>query len=390
MKIIYTNISPVTKAYTNFNHIFYLKKQKPQKVYLCVWDNFVFEHPILEKNLDSNKDKTEKLRENVEMLEKLMAYLKIDYKIIYLSEAMNRLFKNSQYLQEFQRILSHIKIENLQKGEDLEYTPFKQMSLSKVNYVISDYLIATYLPELFPEICSSSPNYYLTSERFKVFSNIINHYLKLNFFKHYPPKPIYVTGTPVIIHPEKEIIPSSEMSPDSIKAIVEAYYKKLPNEKEIDDTIDVLSTVLKKFIFKNKEFDKERIKVEISNAQYREYIDYITANLYRYFDEIMKITSKVEIKKQKKSMLISNYKDFDNYLKSINQIKLIILKFCDGNNSSLDISRKTKLKLSTVSPYLTYLKNKGFITNSKKPKRLIDSFVLDLEIIENESEEELK
>ena len=30
MKIIYTNISPTTNAYTNFNHIFYLKKQKPQ------------------------------------------------------------------------------------------------------------------------------------------------------------------------------------------------------------------------------------------------------------------------------------------------------------------------------------------------------------------------
>ena len=180
------------------------------------------------------------------------------------------------------------------------------------------------------------------------------------------------------------------MSPDSIKAIVEAYYKKLPNEKEIDDTIDVLSTILKKFIFKNKEFDKERIKVEISNAQYREYIDYLSANLYRYFDEIMKITSKVEIKKQKKSMLISNYKDFDNYLKSINQIKLTILKFCDGNNSSLDISKKTGLKLSTVSPYLTQLKNKGLINDAKKPRKLIDSFVLDLEVIENESEEELK
>jgi len=383
MKIIYTNISPVTKAYTNFQHIFYLKKQKPQKVFLCVWDNFSFEHPVLEKETGNQKDKAERLKENIEMIEKLMAYLKIDYKIIYLSEAMDRLFKNSYYLNEFQNILSHIKIENLGKGEDLEYTPFRQMSLSKVNYTIADYLISTYLSELFPEICSSSPNYYLTSERFKVFSSIINHYLKSNFFKHYPPKPVYVTGIPVIIHPEKEIIPSLEMSQDSIKTIVEAYYKKLPNEKEVEDTIDVLSTLLKKFTFKNKDFDKERIKIEISNAQYREYIDFISANLYNYFNEIMKITSKMEIKNQKKSMLISNYNDFDNYLKSINQIKLKILKLCNGNNSSLDISRKTGLKLSTVSPYLTHLKNKGLITDTKKPRRLIDSFVLDLEIIEN-------
>ena len=48
MKIIYTNISPITNSYTNINHIFYLKNQKPQKVYLCVWDSFVFEHPVFE------------------------------------------------------------------------------------------------------------------------------------------------------------------------------------------------------------------------------------------------------------------------------------------------------------------------------------------------------
>jgi len=389
MKIVYTNISPVTKAYTNFQHIFYLKKQKPQKAYICVWDSFVFEHPAIEKSSDNHTTKADKLKENVEMLEKLMTYLKIDYKIIYLSEAMNRLFKNSEYLQEFQNILSSIKIEELAKGEDLEYIPFKQMSLSKINYIISDYLIATYLPELFPEICSSSPDFYLTSERFKVFSGTINHSLKLNFFKHYPPKPIYVTGVPVIIHPEKEIIPSAEMSLESIKAIVASYYKKLPNEKETEDTIEVLSTILKKFKFKGKNFDKERINIEISNASYREYIEFVSSNLYNYFEELMRITSKVEIQKQKKSLLISNYKEFDNYLKSINSIKLQILKHCDGKNTSLDISRKTKLKLSTVSPYLTHLKRKGFITGSKKPKRLIDSFVLDLEIIENKIGEEL-
>ncbi len=388
MKIIYTNISPVTKAYTNFQHIFYLKKHKPQKVFLCVWDSFSFEHPALEKNSESHKEKVEKLKENVEMLEKLMVYLKIDYKIIYLSEAMNRLFKNSQYLHEFQNILSHIKIENLQKGEDLEYIPFKQMSLSKVNYIISDYLIATYLPELFPEICSSSPNYYLTSERFKVFSNTINHYLKSNFFKHYPPQAIYVTGVPVIIHPDKEIIPSIEMSPESIKSIVEAYYKKLPNEKEIEDTIEVLSNVLKKFTFKEKQFDRSRISSALSGASTKEYVEFISSNLYNYFNEMLKITSRVEIKKQKKSLLLSNFEDFDNYLRSINSIKLKILKFCDGKNSSLDISKKTNLKLSTVSTYLTHLKAKGLVSGTKKPTRLIDSFVLDLDVVENQQEAE--
>lgn len=382
MKVIYTNITPVTKAYTNFQHIFYLKNHKPQKVYLCVWDNLVFEHPALEKSFENSKDKADKLKENVDMLEKLLSYLKIDYKVIYLSEATNRLFKNQRYLQEFQNILSNIRVEELGKGDSLEYTPFKKMSISKINYTIADYLIATYLSELFPEVCSNSPNFYLTSERFRVFSSAINHYLRLNFFKHYPPKPIYVTGIPVIIHPEKEIIPSAEMSLDSIKSIVHAYYTKFPKEKETEDTLEILSSVLDKFYFKDKKFSKEKIILEVSNASLKEYIDFISFNLYEYFNEINKIASNIKIKSQKKSHLVKNYDDFMNKIKPLNNIKLTILKYCDGKNSSLDISRATGLKLSTVSTYLTHLRNDGILENNKKPKRIIDSFVIDLEVLE--------
>jgi predicted transcriptional regulator len=380
MKIIYTNISPVTKAYTNLHHIFYLKKHKPQKVYLCVWDNFVFEHPVFEKD-SSQENRANKLKENVEIIEKLMNHLKIDYKIIYLSEAMNRLFKNSAYLKEFQNVLSTIRLEKLETGEDLEYIPFKMMSISKINYTIADYLVASYLPELFPEICSSSPNFYLTSERFKVFSSTINHYSKINFFKHYPPKPIYVSGVPVIIHPEKEIIPSIEMSLESIKSIVSSCYTKIPKEKETEDMIDVLSNVLKKLSYKEKEYTRERISSVISNASNREYIDFVSINLYNYFNELMKLTSKVELKEKKKSLLITSFKEFDKSLRSLNEIKIQILKNCNGKNTSLDISKLTSLKLSTVSSYLTQLKNNGLLTSAKKPERKVDSFVLDLEVL---------
>ncbi|GAG31220.1 unnamed protein product, partial [marine sediment metagenome] len=166
--IIYTNISPVTKAYTNINHIYYLKKQNPKKVYLCVWDNFVFEHPVFEKGLDHTTNKVQKLQENIEILEKLMNHLNIDYKIIYLSEAMDRFLKNSEYSQILHKILSRFKIQDLEKGTEIDYIPFNQISFSKINYIIADYLIAMYLPELFPELCSTAPNHYLTSERFKV------------------------------------------------------------------------------------------------------------------------------------------------------------------------------------------------------------------------------
>jgi len=364
MKIIYTNISPVTKSYTNINHIYYLKKQNPKKVYLCVWDNFVFEHPVFEKGLDHTTNKVQKLQENTEILEKLMNHLNLDYKIIYLSEAMDRLLKNSEYSKMLHKILSKIKIEDLNKGSEIDYIPFNQISFSKINYIIADYLISMYLPELFPELCSTAPNFYLTSERFRVFSKKIDDYLSTTYSKYEPPKPIFVKRVPVIIHPEKEEIPSIEMSQEKIKSIVEEYFKeKRISNTEINDLFDVLGEVLGKL-------EKPKIK--------RQSIELISKHFYDYFSKISKIIQKENAKERTKSLFISERKEFEKKIKPLNSIKLKILSYCDGNCTSLDISRKTGIKLSTISTYFSYLKNQELITNDRKPKRTADSIVINL------------
>ena len=134
MKIIYTNISPTTNAYTNFNHIFYLKKQKPQKVYLCVWDLFVYESPIL--NSSTEKSKKEKLKTNVQMLEALMKHLNLNYKIIYLSEVWSRALRNQEVSKLYQSVLATIDLEKIRKGFTIKYIPFGDISLSRINYII--------------------------------------------------------------------------------------------------------------------------------------------------------------------------------------------------------------------------------------------------------------
>ena len=381
MKIIYTNLSPISNAYTNFNHLFYLKKQNPQKVYLCIWDSFVYENSLFEKGSNSNKSKFERLQENVDKIEKIMTYLKIDYKIIYLSEAMNRLFKNSNHLSQFQSILSNFSIGQLKKGFELNYIPFSDISLSRINYIISDFLVATYLPELYPELCSSQPTYYLTSERFKVFQNEINHSLKNNISKYVPPKSVYVTSVPVIIHPEEKIIPSSEMSLESIRRIVSAYYTRKPSNKEIIDMSDVLFNILSHLVYKDKRYSKAELN-NLTKFKLTEITDLISLNLYSYFEEINKITSEIVIETQKKSQYISTYKDYNDLIREMSDIKLQILKHCNGKNSSLDISKITGLNLSTVSTYMTHLKTNRVIEETKRPKRLIDSFVIDLEALE--------
>src|SRR3989344_9152211 len=294
MKIIYTNLSPINNAYTNLNHIFYLAKHKPQKLYLCIWDNFVYENQIFGKDNSSIKEKSEKLQESTDKIEKILTHLKIDYKIIYLSEAMNRLYRNSNLQSQNHRIQSNFTIGDLKKGFELNYIPFGDISISRINYIISDFLIATHLPELYPELCSSQPTHYLTSERFKVFQNEIHHSLKQNISKYVPPKTIYVTDIPVIMHPEEKIIPTLEMSLDSIKRIVSAYYSNKPTNKEIMDMSEVLLSVLSHLTHKDKKYYRNELN-ELTKFKNNEIIDLFSANLYNYFEEINKITSSVVI-----------------------------------------------------------------------------------------------
>ena len=381
MKIIYTNLSPINNAYTNLNHLFYLKKQNPQKVYICIWDNFVLENHLFGKDTNDPKAKAEKLQDSVNKIEKVLTFLKIDYKIIYLSDAMSRLLKNANRMSQFQRILSGFTIGELRKGFELNYIPFSDITLSRINYIISDFLIATYLPELYPELCSSQPTHYLTSERFRVFQSEINHALKQNVSKYMPPKTIYVTNVPVIMHPEEKIIPTLEMSLDSIKRIVSAHYSKKPSNKEIMDMSEVLLSVLSNLTHKDKKYSKNELN-ELTKFKNNEIVELFSTNLYSYFEEINKITPKVVIENQKKSQYISTFKDYNDFIRQMTDIKLEILKHCNGKNSSLDISTLTGLNLSTVSTYMTHLKTSKVIEDAKRPKRLVDSFVIDLEALE--------
>ncbi|MCD4771676.1 hypothetical protein K8R30_04670 [archaeon] len=376
MKIIYTNISPTTNAYTNFNHIFYLKKQKPQKVYLCVWDLFVLESRIL--NSSSEKSRQEKLKSNVRMIEALMKYLGLNYKLIYLSELWSRAFRNREITNLYHNSLSIIDIEKIRKGFSLRYIPFGDISLSRINYIIMDYLAATFLPELFPEVCGGQPTHYLTSERFKIFKGDMDHILKLKS-RYSPPKSIYVTGVPVIIHKKDRVIPSSEMSKDSIQRIVESHYNNTkPNEKEISELFDVLFSILDKVVLENRKVGRSKAETMISDLDYFEFVEVVSQSLYSYFDKLKKIVSKINVADEMKSRFIDGPEEFGKMIKPLNDIKLIILKNCDGANSILDISKKSSLKLSTVSTYITQLRNMGLLTADKKPKRAIEHVVLNL------------
>jgi hypothetical protein len=374
MNIVYTNISPITKAYTNLNHVFYLKNEaRANKVYLCVWDNFVYENELFH----GVKNKQQKLDENVDVLKKLMSHLKMDYNTFTFSEAWDRLFRNSEYSAVFQKILSRITIGDLKKGFELDYIPFDKISISKLSYIIADYLIAMAMPELFPELCSAPPTHYLTSERFKVFYNIISEVLEQSYVKFTPPKVIYVTKIPVIIHPTTGLIPTMEMSKTHISKIIEEHYnQKKPAKLEIEHLLDVLDTALNdKFAYKEEVLTKEELLTKINSNNL---FSIITDNFMRYFAVVNKYVQEENVKDKTKTMFIGGAERFEQHIKPLNTLKLKILQNCDGENTSLNIAQKTGMNLSTVSTYLNYLRNQKLIEGDRKPKRLVDNIVIDL------------
>ena len=380
MKTVYTNISPITNAYTNFNHIFYLKnKLKAKKVYLCIWDSFVLEDPRFYRKIDARKNKLHKLEENIRILEKLLKYCKIDYKIIYFSEAWDRLFKKTAFSMLFKKIVSKINFKDMIKGFDLTYIPFEDISVSKINYIIADYLIALHLNELFPELCENIPEIYLTSTRFKIFNNIIYSVLSENYGYLKFPELVLTENIPVIIHSKTGIIPSLEMNYDSIHKIVKNHFENRNDQKEILDFLKVLNCVIDNFEYKNKKVKLNSLFNILKNDKSL-VIENLSLNLKNYFDKIKEILKTSKVEEKKKSLFITEEHEFER-IRNLNPLKLRILKYCNGNNSSLDIARKTGLNFGTISSYFTQLKKQGLISNSKKPERKFQNIVLDFDSI---------
>lgn len=383
MTIIYTNISPISLCYNNLAHFVEIKKiYNPKKIYICVWDSYVLEDERL-KTDSINKTKLDTLNENVEVIEKLMKHLDLDYKIIYLSDAWNRLFKNKFISSLFQRILSHISVNDLVMGKELKYLLLEELNISKINYIIADYLVCHFLKELYPELCETKPDKYLCIYT-KIFEKVIQDILKKEGIEEFAK--ITPLSIPIIINKRNATIPSIDMQQSEIKNIVNDYLK---NNELTESFIYDLFELLKEIIGENSFLDSEGKKITLKELKLKREFkdskrlgDIITFNLIKYFDEIKKIVRNVKIEKKKDTLYIRKYQDFDNYAKSLNSIKLDILKYCNGKNSSLDIAKLTNNKLSTISTYITHLRNLGLITNDKKPYRKHDNLVINFDTIE--------
>lgn len=380
MNIIYTNISPVTNSYANFNHLILLKKYNVNKVIICVWDSFVYETKIFRENLPKHITKEEKLQQNVANIEKLLSYLGIDYRIIYFSNAWDRMFKNSRYSLEFQKILANIELEDINK-HNIKYSPIGRISIAKMHYIIADFLFALNLPLLFPEICNTVPNVYLTSERFKLFKEPILNAINYGSTEYKIPRIKFVDYVPVIMALDGKM-PSLETSSATIKKIFLEYLEKKTSNKEIYELLNMLGHFDQKFSYGNRKYNSLEFTAIVSKLGKLQKVEVLSRIMHNYLLNIRKILHSTKYSNFSAATFISSINEFKEKIKPLNGLKIAILQKCNGCNSSSDIAKAIGLKLSTVSTYLTHLKNSQIITNTKRPNIVSDKFVIDLKNME--------
>lgn len=80
----------------------------------------------------------------------------------------------------------------------------------------------------------------------------------------------------------------------------------------------------------NDKLVRDKAEKVISKLEQPEFIEIISHNLYLYFDKLKNIVSKISISDEKKSKFIGTSKEFGELIKPLNEIKLTILRLCDG------------------------------------------------------------
>ncbi len=374
MSIIYTNTVPLALVYPNFHHLLLASETKPSKLYVNFWDNYALEHFISDKLYGQNKSK--EITRNISVFEKLISSTKIPFRSFIYTEANKRFLRDKEYYDIFVQILSSITMNDLEDGHKINELIYGEMTLSNIFNIIIDYLIATFLDNLYPEFNLEKPDIYFTSSRFKLFYPAIEKVLKKEYSLIKLPQPVYAEQFPFIRCPKSKIIPGLYSDINEIQFILTNYFENNFNTQVFIGITDIIGRILLKFKFKNELIDKSQFLKKLKISDRNTIIELLSQNFLEYFLQIEKLLNNTESKK-KDLVLINNLKT-EIKITNLNHKKLNILKLCNGDNTSLHISKALNMNLSTVSAYLGQLKRNNLVTDERKPKRMYDRILINL------------
>lgn len=371
-KIIYSNLSATGVHYPAVDYLLNIHEfyEEGDLLILCFWDYEIYNFKNAQKKISNDAIK---VREITGELSKLLNGLKIDHKIIYLSDGIRRINNNEEF---FTLLLNCYNSITMGKIEDIyrknKYLKLRPTTLGKINFMVIDYLIAIFFKELYPSLSKGKQvDIYHTGERFLGVKEAIEETISLNELVVHFPSIKYWKALPILNYTTGNWI-SAAMSKAEMERVIGENY---PEDKNVLKDLIRLGLRINDPSLKHK---IESLLKDIEETTNKERIIQETAKIFHsYFSYVKSLIDKSEESEIKKITYVDSKEKFEKVLGAINPAKLEILKYCNGKHSIEDIIKQSSIKESSVRSYLSRMKKEKLITNSKKPLRLVDEIVID-------------
>ncbi|MBT4174883.1 hypothetical protein HOC80_01635 [archaeon] len=381
-RVFYANLYAESLHYPMIHYIQDLKDtmKKGDKLILCIWDKRIYSFQKPEA-----VDFRTKQKEVINNIQAILNYYEVDYEIIFLSDAFLRLVKVDEFNELLYRILSKISVNQVENAYRSEmYLSRRPITISKLVFIVADYLISLFFKKLFPELNVKEVTNYFTGKRFKAVLEVIEESIsEIGIIVSFP-RVLYTNPIPILNYDSGKWI-SVEMSKNEVeKAIREALKDKL-KLKQIKEIIHLLHYLLGDDGFyickddKSLNASKDELIDSFKELKKEDLIKTLTVNIYNYlgFVKDNMLTSRDD--KLKKVNYIKDAKSLKSILSVLNPSKMEILKLCDGKNSIKEIIEKSPMKPSSTQSYISRLKASGIISKSNIPKRFVNEVVISFD-----------
>ena len=195
-RVFYANLYAESLHYPMIHYIQDLKDtmKKGDKLILCIWDKRIYSFQKPEA-----VDFRTKQKEVINNIQAILNYYEVDYEIIFLSDAFLRLVKVDEFNELLYRILSKISVNQVENAYRSEmYLSRRPITISKLVFIVADYLISLFFKKLFPELNVKEVTNYFTGKRFKAVLEVIEESIsEIGIIVSFP-RVLYTNPIPIL------------------------------------------------------------------------------------------------------------------------------------------------------------------------------------------------
>ena len=387
-KVCFANIYCNTLHYPVVDYLMQLitKLKENDEVILCFWDKTIYQFQEKSIHLLKSNEKREKNLELVDALRSILAYHKIKSKVIFLSDAFNRLAKDEKLFSLLNKTLGKLTLGYIEDMYNLnKYLTHRPLTISKVMYMVSDYIVALGFSSLHRELNVKKIDYYYTGERFKVVYEKINESI-LEYNSIYKKPAIWYVSTIPIISYESGRWISLGMEKEEIKNMIQnADFRKGIDVSDFKEMFEIIGRLLgrekiKLIKYNNNETENLNYNPQtLAEMDKKELVDSLSLGFYDYMQHLENDVMVVDPNQgMKKVNYIKTPEQLKNIMCMLNPSKMEILRLCDGNNTIKEIVKKSSIKASSVQSYISQLRANDIITKDSKPKKRVDEILISL------------